>query len=62
MSLLSSSEVVQFAVNIEENGYHYYRSIAEKLEKGNPPYGGLPKGIRRRDAAWSPAADSGRQS
>ena len=31
MSLLSSSEVVQFAVNIEENGYHYYRSIAEKL-------------------------------
>ena len=32
MSLLSSSEVVQFAVNIEENGRDFYRSFAEKLK------------------------------
>ena len=32
MSLLSSSEVVQFAVNIEENGRQLYRSFAEKLK------------------------------
>ena len=32
MSLLSSSEVVQFAVNIEENGRYFYRSFAEKLK------------------------------
>ncbi|HEB31666.1 hypothetical protein LCGC14_1217300 [marine sediment metagenome] len=32
MSLLSSSEAVQFAVNIEENGRDFYRSFAEKLK------------------------------
>lgn len=32
MSLLSSGEVVQFAVQIEENGYHFYHSFAQKLQ------------------------------
>ncbi len=32
MSLLSPGEVIQFAVNIEENGQHFYRSFAEKLK------------------------------
>ena len=31
MSLLSSSEVLQFAVKIEENGRHFYRSFADKF-------------------------------
>jgi rubrerythrin len=31
MSLLSSSEVLQFAVQIEENGRNFYRSFAEKF-------------------------------
>jgi rubrerythrin len=31
MSLLSSSEVLQFAVNIEENGRQFYRSFADKF-------------------------------
>ena len=32
MSLLSSGEVVQFAVQIEENGQHFYHSFAQKLQ------------------------------
>jgi rubrerythrin len=32
MSLLSASEVVQFAVNIEKNGRDFYRSFSEKFD------------------------------
>ena len=32
MSLLSSGEVVQFAVQIEENGQRFYRGFAQKLQ------------------------------
>ena len=32
MSLLSASEVVQFAVNIEENGRDFYRGFSDKFK------------------------------
>ena len=31
MSLLSASEVIQFAVRIEENGFNFYNTFSEKL-------------------------------
>jgi len=31
MSLLSASEVIQFAVRIEENGFDFYRTFTDKL-------------------------------
>jgi rubrerythrin len=35
MSILSASEVVQFAVNIEENGRDFYRSFSDKFKSGS---------------------------
>ena len=32
MSLLSASEVVQFAVRIEENGFNFYHTFSDKLK------------------------------
>lgn len=35
MSLLSASEVVQFAVRIEENGYNFYQRFADTLKSAS---------------------------
>jgi len=32
MSLLSASEIIQFAVRIEENGYNFYQRFADTLK------------------------------